>query len=260
MLCIPFYIMIDTHAHLDLISNDPEEQDAVIARAHEAGVHTIIQVSVDTASNLKSGEIAQRHHSVFYTVGLHPHEADRVSREDIQRIENQLDSPNVVAIGEIGLDYYRHYSDYENQRKLFDAQLIIAHECQLPVVIHNRESIDDVYARLCALLPPGGIVVHCNSVDAEWTRKLLDIGAYISFAGNITYNRSLTDSANSVPLDRLLVETDSPYLTPVPHRGKPNEPAYVMHTAQFLADQRSITRDELERATDANARRIFGLI
>lgn len=249
--------MIDTHAHLDACDGTPGE---VVARANAAGVGRVLTVGTSLDGSLEALEFADAIPGVWAIVGVHPHRAG-VESGELERIEEVrplLGHPRAVALGEIGLDYFRDYAPHDRQQLLFEAQLAIAAELGKPVVIHTRAADDDTAARLRD--HPGTVILHCFSSPG-----LLDLaleqGFYVSFAGNCTYPAAadLRRAAYAVPADRILAETDCPYLAPQPVRGKRNEPAYVLHTLAVLAQARGEDPAELEARIDANAAAAFGL-
>jgi len=245
----------DTHAHLDACE---EPADELVARASEAGVGTIVSVGSGLDSCRETLAIAARHDGVFAALGIHPHQAADEDDDRLAELREMLDDDTAVAVGETGLDYYRDYAPRDRQRALFERQLELAAELGKPVVIHTRAASDDTAA---ALEPFGGtVVLHCFSAP-ELLPVAVDRGYYVSFAGNLTYRNAgeLRDAARAVPADRLLVETDSPYLSPQPKRGRPNEPANVVHTAAALADARGADPAALAARLDANAAAAFAL-
>jgi TatD DNase family protein len=239
--------VIDTHAHLDML----EDAAAAVERAREAGVTRIVTIGTHDAI-----ELAERFDEVWAVVGYHPHEAGKDN--DLDELRGLLQHPKAVAVGEIGLDYYRDYAPRDRQHALFEAQLRLAVEVGKPVVIHTRAADDDTRAKLA---PHEGIVVlHCFS-SPHLLPDALEHGWYVSFAGNVTY-KNATDlrlAAGQVPDDRLLAETDCPYLAPQPVRGTTNEPAYVAHTLATLAQVRRVDEAVLAAQIDANASACFGL-
>ena len=245
--------MIDTHAHLDAL-DDP---DAAIARAHDAGVGRIVSVGTDPASWDRTLELAEQHEGVWAVLGLHPHEA--AAGVDVERLTKLLAHPRVVGLGEIGLDYYWDYAPRGAQSKAFVLQLGIAKNAKLPVVIHNRAADEDTIGVLNQWFD-GPVVLHCFS-SVGMLEKAVDSGWYVSFAGNVTYKNAsdLRSAVRAVPADRILAETDSPYLAPQPVRGVTNEPAFVIHTLAVLAEARGEDADKLERQIDENAAAVFGL-
>jgi TatD DNase family protein len=244
--------VIDTHAHLDACA---EPADALVARACEAGVTRIVSVGTKESSWHEVTAIAERHDGVVVALGIHPHEA---ADGDIDALRKALAHPKAVAVGETGLDYYRDYAPRDAQRRVFDAQLDLAAELDKPVIIHTRAADEDTLAGLDGFA--GTVVLHCFS-SLRLLEPALERGWYVSFAGNVTYKNAheLRSAAYAVPAERLLAETDSPYLTPVPHRGRPNEPANVVHTVAALAQARNADAEEIAVRIDANAAQCFGL-
>ena len=247
--------MIDAHAHLDACEPGAEE---LIGRAQAAGVETIVSVGTDIDSCRETLAVAERHEEVFAILGVHPHEAAGADAERLDELEALLSSPRAVALGEIGLDYFRDRAPRSAQRELFAAQLELAARIDKPVVIHTREADDDTPAALKDF--PGTIVLHCFSSPALLTWAL-GRDCYISFAGNVTYPSAedLRSAARLVPPERLLIESDCPYLAPQPKRGRPNEPAFIVHTLATLAEVRGESVAELAERTVANTRAVFCL-
>jgi TatD DNase family protein len=244
--------VIDTHAHLDALT---DSADAVVDRAREAGVTRIVSIGTHEESWRDTLGIAERHDGVFAALGIHPHEA---ADGDVGTLRAALAHPKAVAVGETGLDYYRDHAPRDVQRRTFDAQLELAAELEKPVIIHTRAADEDTISALGGFA--GTVVLHCFSSQAL-LGPALENGWYVSFAGNVTYKNAaeLRVAATQVPAERLLTETDSPYLAPEPRRGRANEPANVVHTLATLAETRRVDRDELEAQIDANAQRVFGL-
>ena len=241
--------MIDTHAHLEMCDGEPED---VMAAAAEAGVRRVLTVGMGQAAAL-----AERMPGVWAIVGVHPHEAARVA-DPAAAVRELLGRPRVVAVGECGLDFSRDYAPRDDQRRAFSAQIELANEAGLPLVIHTRAADDETFAMLEAARVP--VVLHCfGSVDR--LDDALERGYLVSFAGNVAYPRAedLREAAGRVPDDRILAETDAPYLAPPPHRGRPNQPAYVVRTLEVLAAERGVAPGELEALIDANATSVFGL-
>ncbi|MDX6413648.1 MAG: TatD DNase family protein [Gaiellaceae bacterium] len=245
--------MIDTHAHLDAL----DDAAAAVTRARDAGVTRIVTVGTDPVSWAKTLPLAEEHDGVYLVAGVHPHES--ASKVDFRELERLLQHPKVVAVGEIGLDYYRDYAPHDAQAKLFIYQLGLAKKAALPVVIHNRAADEDTVSILRQWFD-GTVVLHCFS-SPRLLDAALEHGWYVSFAGNATYKNAedLRAAARAVPADRILAETDCPYLAPQPVRGKTNEPAYVMHTVAALAEARGESQDELGARIDENASAAFGL-
>jgi TatD DNase family protein len=245
--------VIDTHAHLDAL-DDPA---AAVARAREAGVTRIIAIGTDPTSWAETLPIVEEHERVYGVAGLHPHEA--ASEFDADTLERLLQHPRFVAVGEIGLDYYRDYAPRDAQAKLFIYQLALAKRARLPVVIHNRAADDDTVSILQQWFD-GTVVLHCFS-SLPLLPEAVENGWYVSFAGNVTYANAedLRNAARAVPAELILAETDCPYLAPQPVRGEINEPAYVVHTVAALAEARGEDADALAAQIDANASAAFGL-
>jgi TatD DNase family protein len=245
--------MIDTHAHLD-----PGDAHEVLARAREAGVSRVITVATSIAGAEQALEVTSAHEGVYAALGIHPHNADGDDVERLDELRGLLGHERAVAVGETGLDYFREYAPHEDQRRLFEGQLAIAAELGKPVVIHTRAADDDTLAALADF--DGTVILHCFS-SPDLLVPALERRWYVSFAGNVTYPKApeLREAAKAVPADRILAETDSPYLAPQPVRGGRNEPAYVMHTLKALADARGDDVHELEAQIDANAGAAFGL-
>jgi len=239
--------VIDTHAHLDALDDDPAN---VVSRAREAGVTRILTVGLAQAV-----ELAERFDDVYAIVGIHPHESDEGDMAEVRRLHRH---PKTVAVGETGLDWFRNYATPEAQRSMFEAQLGLATELGKPVVIHTRAADDDTLAALAGF--EGTVVLHCFS-SPRLLPTALERGWYVSFAGNATYSNAseLRLAATQVPADRILAETDSPYLAPQPVRGRRNEPAYVVHTLAALAQARGEDAGGLAGQIDANATACFGL-
>lgn len=256
-------MLIDTHSHLDDRRFD-HDREAVIARAQEAGVHTFITIGCDLATSRAAVALADRYPFVYATVGVHPHEVRHVKDDWFTELRDLARHPKVLAYGEIGLDYHYDHSPRDIQRARFREQVRLARELPLPIVIHTREAQEDTIAILKEEQASeiGGIF-HCFSGDAWLAKDALDLGFYVSFSGVITFHNAtmLREIAVTVPMDRLLIETDCPYLTPVPHRGKRNEPAYVKLVAEQIARVRSarepMSVEEVGQITSANARRAF---
>jgi len=247
--------VIDTHAHLDACA---EPADDLVSRAREAGVRRIVSVGTGIDSCRETLEIAARHEGVFAALGIHPHEAGEPDADRLGELRGLLADKRAVAVGETGLDFYRDYAPHDRQRELFERQLELAAELGKTVVVHTRAASDETAA---ALAPFGGtVVLHCFSAP-ELLGVALDRGYYVSFAGNVTYPKAeeLRDAARAVPSERLLAETDSPYLAPQPRRGRPNEPANLVHTVAALAEARGEDTAELGAQIEANASAAFGL-
>lgn len=241
---------IDTHCHV--YDDKMESDDRVsIAQAREAGVEKMIVIGTDLDTTKSAIDIANRHDGVWATVGLHPHDA----KNGLAGLVELIDSPKVVGIGECGLDYYYDHSDRVVQREMFAAQIALANERNLPLVIHTRSAWADTFDVLDACGTPERTIFHCFTGDVEEARGCVERGAYLSFSGIVTFKNAddIRRAATWCPSDRLLVETDAPFLAPVPHRGKPNQPAFVPVVGEFIAGLRSISVDECAEITTQNA-------
>lgn len=246
--------MIDTHCHLDMF----DDSDAVIRRAGDAGIESLITIGSDVESNLKNLAISLNNDPVYASVGIHPHDAKDFTDETYAQIREWTKEKKVVAIGETGLDYHYDHSPREVQRDVFKKHLDLARETGLPVLIHSREASKDTLE----ILEKSGIskgAFHCFSGDLEMAEKVMEMGFSISLAGPVTFKnaKKLVEVAREIPDDYLLVETDAPYLAPVPLRGKTNEPSYMVHTVRRLAELREVSPEDIERITTLNAKRLF---
>lgn len=253
--------LIDTHCHLDMEAY-ASDLDAVIAAAAHHGVTRIITIGIDVASSEKAVQLSLRHENVFATVGIHPHDALQATPEAYMLLRQLAEHACVVGYGEIGLDYVKNYAPREVQLRVFAEQLDLARALDLPVVIHDREA----HADTLRLLRAGGPfvrqgVMHCFSGDVSLASEVLELGFLISIPGVATFAnaQSLREVIKMVPLEHLLLETDGPFLAPVPYRGKRNEPKFMLYTAQMVAELKSIPLEEVARLTTANAIRLFNL-
>ena len=246
--------MIDTHAHLDACADPP---DVLVARAREAGVRRIVTVGTKPESWRTALALAEGHPGVYAALGIHPHEAGD-GAVALDELRAALAHDHAVAVGETGLDYFRDWAPRDRQRELFDAQLELARELHKPVVVHTRASEADVAATLAGF--DGTVVLHCFS-SPRLLAPALERGYYVSFAGNVTFKNAseLRLAASQVPAERILAETDAPYLAPQPRRGEPNEPAFVTHTVAALAAARDEDVDALAAQIEENARSAFAL-
>lgn len=253
-------MFIDSHCHLNYPSI-AERQDAVIARAHAAGVTGMLNISTRASEWDAVIGVARRHDGIWASIGIHPHDADNHADIDTARLLDAVNDPKVVAIGETGLDYYYDKSDRERQRASFRSHIAAARDSNLPVIVHTREAEEDTATILADEMGKGAFngVIHCFTASQAFADKALALGLYISMSGIVTFKnaRDLQQVARSIPEDRLLIETDSPFLAPVPHRGKPCEPAFVADTARFLAELRGVSIETLAATTAANFHRLF---
>jgi TatD DNase family protein len=248
--------VIDTHAHLDALDDAPR----ALARAREAGIGRVITIGTTLDSCRAALELAEREEGVFVSLGLHPHEAGAATAAEVDELATLLDHPKAVAVGETGLDHFRDYAPHDRQIDLFRAQAGLAVAGGKPLVVHTRSADDETVVVLTELPEDTKVVLHCFS-SLRLLGPALERGWYVSFAGNVTYPKAteLRTAAAQVPADRILAETDSPYLSPQPVRGRPNEPANVVHTLATLAEARGQDPADLERVIDANATVAFSL-
>jgi TatD DNase family protein len=261
---------IDSHCHLDgpRFESDREQ---VISRAQEAGVANILCIGTgDGPGTLDCAlKIAEQHDFIYASVGIHPHEAKLAKDSDFAELEQLVRRPKVIAWGEIGLDYYYDHSPRDVQQNVFIRQMELARAAKLPIVIHcrptdnNENAWDDCLALIDQHWKPYGLggILHCFTSNWAHAKRALDMGFMISFAGNVSFPKAqqIRDSASQVPLDRMLIETDSPYLAPIPHRGKRNEPAYVKETARHIGELRDVSGEEIGQQTAENFYRFFGM-
>ena len=253
-------MFVDSHCHLNY-KGLVEDQPAVLARARAAGVGTMLNISTRAAEWDEVVGLAEREPDVFASVGVHPHDADTHEDVETATLVERARHPRVVGIGESGLDFYYDRSDRDRQRSSFRAHIAAARETGLPVIVHTREAEADTHRILTEEMGKGAFtgVIHCFTASRDFADKALALGFYVSISGIVTFKnaRDLQETAKTIPLDRLLIETDSPFLAPVPHRGRPCEPAFVADTARFLADLRGESVEQLAAATSANFRRLF---
>lgn len=254
--------LVDSHCHLDDGRFHPD-RDAAVERALAAGVTTMVSIGTgDGPPDLEAGiRMADKYACVFSTVGVHPHNAAQADAATPARLRELLRHPKVLGLGEIGLDYHYDFSPRDRQRQVFIQQLEVARDAARPIIIHTREAWDDTIALLRQYWVPSGLpaIMHCFSGGPAEARLCLDMGFSLSFAGIVTYPKAVDihQAALVVPLDRLLLETDAPYLAPVPHRGRRNEPAFIVHTARRLAQLRGESLETIAAAATANWRRLF---
>jgi TatD DNase family protein len=253
-------MLADSHAHIDDERFDADREE-VVARALAAGVSLIVNIGADMSSSARSVALAETYPGIYAAVGMHPHDSQDMQETDYLQLERWTTHPKVVAIGEIGLDYHYDLSPRPVQKEVFLRQLDLARKTGKPFIIHEREAHADMMDIIRNAARGLNGVFHCFSGSVETAREYLKMGFYISVAGPVTFPKSLKtkEVAKTVPLDRLLVETDSPYLTPHPFRGKRNEPAHVRLVAEEIANLRDISLEELAEATTANVRRLFNI-
>lgn len=254
-------MLIDTHAHLNAIQYN-EDLEEVIERAQSEGVTTIVVVGFDRETITRAIELADTYEFIYATVGWHPVDAIDMTDEDLKWIEELCSHPKVVALGEMGLDYYWDKSPKDIQKEVFRKQIALAKKVKLPIIIHNREATSDIIEILQEenASEVGGIM-HCFTGSIEVAKQCIDMNFYISFGGPVTFKNAKKpkEVATEIPLDRLLIETDCPYLTPHPFRGKRNEPSYVKYVAEQIAELKGITFEEVAQKTSDNAKRFFGI-
>ncbi len=263
-------MLVDSHAHLEMPQFD-SDREAMLARAREAGVEAVVAIGSGTGpGSLDCGiQLAEKHDWIYATIGIHPHEAKLAEEKDFAEMESLARNPRVIAWGEIGLDYFYDHSPRDVQEKVFIHQMEMARAARLPIVIHCRPSDnsenawDDCLRLLREHWASSGLggVLHCFTGQLHHARAALDIGFMISFAGNVTFPKAqnIRDAARETPFDRMFIETDSPFLAPVPHRGKRNEPAFVKETARKVAEVRGLEMEEVARQTAENFYRFFKL-
>ncbi|MEM8925466.1 MAG: TatD family hydrolase [Actinomycetota bacterium] len=244
----------DNHCHLTSLDTDPAQ---VVADAADAGVDRLLTVGCTVADSARAAEIASQFDRVWSTAGVHPHDA----KDGVDGLDALLDGPTIVAVGECGLDYHYNHSPADDQAEVFRHQIALAHRRELALVIHTREAWDDTFAILDDEGMPPRTVFHCFTGGPAEAEAALERGGYLSFSGIVTFPSAgdLREAALLTPSDRLLVETDSPYLAPVPHRGKPNRPAHVSVVGEFLAELLDVPPDDLAASTTANALALYGL-
>ena len=251
---------VDTHCHLDGKGFDAD-REAVIERARAAGVEWMVAIGTgDGPPDLEAGiRLADAHPFIYATVGVHPHEAAKATDETWPQLQALTAHPKCVAVGEIGLDYHYDFSPRETQKDVFVRQMQLARDAKLPIVIHTREAWDDTIALIRENWDSAlGGIFHCFSGGPGEARQVLDLGFHVSFSGIVTFPKAtdIHEAARMVPDDRLLIETDAPYLAPVPYRGKRNEPAYVQHTAARISELRGVPVEEIAALTTGNAKRL----
>lgn len=256
-------MFVDSHCHLNY-KGLVEDQAAVLHRARAAGVTTMLNISTRASEWDDVIGLAEREPDVWASVGVHPHDADTHEDVETQTLVDRASHPRIIGIGESGLDFYYDKSDRDRQRASFRSHIAAARETRLPIIVHTRDAEEDTLAILGDEMGKGAYtgVIHCFTASADFARNALDLGFYISISGIATFKnaRDLQETAAWIPADRLLIETDSPFLAPVPHRGKPCEPAFVADTARFLAQLRGETVEALSAYTSANFRSLFNKV
>ncbi len=254
-------MLIDSHVHLD-DKRYNKDRDRIIKNLEKDGIELVLNIGADLKTSIASVSLAEEYDNVYAVIGVHPHSAKEVDESTIEILKSFAGREKVVAIGEIGLDFFRDISPRDVQRKWFKRQLELAKEVDLPVVIHSRDATKETFD-IIKEAQDGSLrgVLHCYSSSPEVARDYIKLGFYISLAGPVTFNNAKIPKqvAEMVPLDKLLIETDSPYLTPTPNRGKRNEPAYVRHVAAEIAEIKGISFDELVKATNKNTKKLFNI-
>lgn len=251
----------DTHAHLD-DRKYREDQDLVIFRAKEAGLELIVNVGYNIASARRTVELTKKYDLIYGTVGMHPHDAKDLDGDGLRELKRLAQEPKIVAIGESGLDYHYDHSPRDVQQRVFRRMIGLAQEVKLPIVIHDREAHEDVFRILREeKAEEVGGIFHCYSGSWPLAKEAIEMGFYISIAGPITFHnaKKTVEVVKEVPLEWLLIETDSPYLAPVPYRGKRNEPAHVVKVAEMIAQIKGLEVEEVGRVTTANGKRAYGI-
>ena len=251
--------LIDTHAHLDFDDYNKDRKE-VLNRARETGVEKIVNIGADLEGSQRTVKLAEKYDYVYGTVGIHPHEADTVNQESLAEIIKLAASPKVKAIGECGLDFYYDNSPREIQKEAFKKQLNLALEIELPVVVHSRKAAAETLKILDQTADfTDNLIFHCYAYGTEKIEEIISRDYYVAFGGLITFNNAqpIRDALKKMPLDRILLETDAPYLTPEPHRGKRNEPAYLEHILKKAAEIKGISLEEMGKITSENAERIY---
>ena len=251
---------IDTHCHLEMDAFD-KDRDEVIGRAVDANIKYIINPGSDREANIKGLQLSAGHPRIYSAVGIHPHDAKTLDEPLVRELKEWIKKPKVVAVGEIGLDYHYLHSPKGVQIEAFRRQIQLAKEAGLPIIVHSREAKNDTLRILCDEITDTSGVLHCFSGDLHMAEKAMELGFYISFAGPVTFKNAekLREVAKVIPDEFLLIETDAPYLSPMPMRGKRNEPLYVKYTAAVIAEMRGITVADLARITTLNAKKLFGI-
>ena len=248
-------MLIDTHAHI-YYDDYSHRIDDIIQSANDNGVEKIISIGVDLKSSEECIKLAEKYEQVYAACGIHPHEADKAEKRYLYELEEFYSHSKVVAVGEIGLDYHYDFSERKSQRKIYHEQLEMAISIDLPAIVHCRESDDDVLTGIKECGNSSG-VIHCFASNLDFAEKILETGFHLSFTGLITFVKELEKVVINVPLEKMMIETDSPYLSPKPHRGKKNEPSYVVYIAEKIAELKEISLEEVAQSTTETAFRLF---
>ncbi len=252
--------LFDTHAHLDDERFD-EDRESLISSLKENNISLVVNVGADMKTSRNAIKLAEKYDLIYAAVGVHPHDVKDMKEEDFVELEQMSNHEKVVAIGEIGLDYYYDNSPREIQREFFIKQVELANKLNLPIIIHSRDASMETYEILKEYKKDIGCVLHCFSQSIEMAKLYLDLGCHISFAGPLTFKKSnkLKEVAKIIPIDKIFIETDAPYLTPEPYRGRRNDPSKVRYVAQELATLRGMTVEEIAEITMENAVKFFGI-
>ncbi len=252
--------LFDTHAHLDDEQFD-DDRFELIENIKNSDTKLVVNVGADIKTSMNSIELAAKYDFIYAAVGIHPHDVSKCVDEDIEILKEFSKKSKVVAIGEIGLDYYYNYSSVEDQKRWFAMQIKLAEELKLPFIVHSRDAAEDTFEIIKANQKKSSFVLHCFGQSSEMAKRYINLGGYISFAGPVTYKKSnkLREVIKQVPLERILIETDSPYLSPEPLRGKRNNPMNVSYTAKLIANELGMDSEEFAELTYNNGKRFFGI-
>ncbi len=251
--------LFDTHAHIGLINEDPIEQLIIVQEAKQEELVGIVSISNNLRDFFQIYENLKTETHVYHAIGVSPSEVAHPGNDWESKIRDGAKFKRIVAVGEIGLDYYRKFGDRDSQIELFIHQLELAERLNLPVIIHNREAGEDVLNILREKLPSKGGILHCYSEDYEYAKRALELNLFISFAGNVTYRnaKNLHDTAKNIPVERMLIETESPFMVPAIYRGKRNKPSYLVETAKFIAELRGVPLEEMAETLTVNSLGFF---
>lgn len=252
--------LFDTHAHLDDEQFD-EDRELIIGNIINSEIDLVVNVGADLKTSINSIELAKQYEFIYAAVGIHPHDVSKCTDNDLEQLKKLAQEEKVVAIGEIGLDYFYNYSSVEDQKRWFAMQIKLAEALKMPFIVHSRDASEDTFNIIKENQVNSPFVLHCFSQSMEMAKRYIDLGGYISFAGPVTYKKSnkLREVIKHVPLDRILVETDSPYLSPEPLRGKRNNPVNVKYVAELIANELEMDFEEFSERTYANGKRFFGI-
>ncbi|MGL5257189.1 MAG: TatD family hydrolase [Proteocatella sp.] len=252
--------LFDTHAHLDDEQFD-EDRDQIINNIINSEIDFVVNVGADLKTSINSIELAKKYDFVYAAVGIHPHDVSKCTDDDLEQLRKLSQEEKVVAIGEIGLDYFYNYSSVEDQKRWFAMQIKLAETLKMPFIVHSRDASEDTFNIIKENQVNSSFVLHCFSQSMEMAKRYIDLGGYISFAGPVTYKKSskLREVIKHVPIDRILVETDSPYLSPEPLRGKRNNPVNVKYVAELIANELEMDYEKFSEIVYANGKRFFGI-